>query len=78
MRNCAEPTEAKEGKSGRSSGLALLWAVWWATNALLEAEAPVRKLGKELRLEKDMQVVHTPLALGLADRWENGIISKRS
>lgn len=35
-------------------GWPLLWAVWLDTDAPLEAEAQVRKLGEELKLEKDV------------------------
>ena len=31
-----------------------LWTVWLATNAQLDAEAPVRKLEEELRIEKEV------------------------
>lgn len=43
-------------------GWPLLWAVCLDTDAQLEAEAQVRKLGKELNLEKDVQFSTTRLA----------------
>ena len=45
----------KEGKGiAATVGWPLLWAVRLATDAQLEAEAPVAKLEEELRLEKDV------------------------
>lgn len=40
---------------------------WLATDIPLEAEARIRKLKKELKLEKDIRVPTTLLALGRAD-----------
>lgn len=45
-----------------------LWAVWSATNVQLEAEAHVRKLEEELRLEKDVCLSTTQPASELADK----------
>lgn len=39
-----------------------------ATDALLQAKAEVKKLEKELRLEKDVHMSTTLLALGLVDK----------
>ena len=49
-------------------GWSLLGAGQLATDAQLEAEAPVRKLEEELRLEKDVWVSAALLDLGLADQ----------
>lgn len=48
-------------------GWLLLQAIWLAMNAQLEADAWVRKLEEELRLDKDMWLSTTRLASGLAD-----------
>lgn len=50
-------------------GWPLLWAVWLAINAQLEAEARVRKL-EELKLEKDIQLSTILLFSGLTDKVE--------
>lgn len=39
-----------------------------SSSAQLEAETQVRKLGEELKLEKDMQLSTTLLPLGLTDK----------
>lgn len=50
----------KEGKHMAATvAWPLLWAVWLATNTQLEAEARVRKLEDELKLEKDIRVFTT-------------------
>ena len=55
----------KEGKQMAAAvGWSPLWAVWMATNTQLEAKAQGRKLEEELRLEKDVQLSTTLLALG--------------
>lgn len=67
-RKCTYHTEAEKGNT---------WLPQWVstvssqldTNDQLKVEAQVRKLVK-LRLEKDMQVSTTLLALGLADKME--------
>lgn len=51
-------------------GWPLLWAVWLNVDAPLEAEAQVRKLGEELKVEKDVQLSTTLLASGLTDKVE--------
>ena len=45
-----------------------LWAVQPATDAQLEAEAWVRELEEELKLEKNVQLSTALLALWLADK----------
>lgn len=56
----------KEGKwVAAPEGPPLMWAAHLATDAQLEAEAPVRKL-EELRPQKDMQLSTIPL--GLSER----------
>lgn len=49
-------------------GWPLLWAVLLATDTHVEADAWVRKLKDELRLEKGMWVSINQLASGLADK----------
>lgn len=60
------------------------WLLQWAgfydrqlvrlgTDVQLKAETQVRKLEEGLRLEKDMQLFTTLLALGLVTRWESRI-----
>lgn len=43
---------------------------WLATDVQLEAEARIRKLKKELKLEKDIRLPTTLLASGRADGVE--------
>lgn len=54
------------GKAGTfmatSAGWYLLWVVWLVTNAQLEAEARVRKLEEETKLEKGIRMSITLLA----------------
>ena len=38
-------------------GWPLMWAAWLATNVQLEAEAQVRKLEDEQRLEKEVSTI---------------------
>lgn len=59
---------SREGKHRLHSGLPLLWTVGLATDTQLESEVQVAKFQEELRLEKDVPVSTTVLALGLADR----------
>lgn len=60
----------KRNKFAGTTGWPLLWAVWLATNAHLEAEAWVRNLGEELKLKKDMQLCTPLLTSGPADKVE--------
>lgn len=53
---------------GWRSGPGLLWAVSLATDPQVEAEASVRGLAEELRLEKDVQ----RLLLHLLGGWQTG------
>lgn len=54
----------------KNCGQAPLMGNWLATDVQLEAEARMRKLKKELKLEKDIRVSTTLLASGLADAVE--------
>lgn len=56
---------AKKGREGCHNGCPLLQATWLATDAKQEAEAQVRKLKEDLRLEKNVCLATTLLALGL-------------
>ena len=56
--------------NGCHRGLPLLWGVWLASDAQLEAEAQVRKMEEELSLEKDVQLSTTLLTSGLEDEVE--------
>lgn len=68
MGNPTEGITAEKGSTGLHSGLPLLWTVGLATDAQLEVEVQVAKFQEELRLEKDVPVSTTVLALGLADK----------
>ena len=60
----------EEKQMAAAVGWSLLWAVGLDTDAQLEAEAQVRELEEELRLETDMQLTTTLLTLGMAEKLE--------
>lgn len=51
-------------------GWPLLWADWLDTDAKLESKIQVRKLEEELRVEKDVWLPTTLLALGQSQKVE--------
>lgn len=70
LRNYELHTVTRKEPHGRNCGWAPLTGNWLATNFQLEAEARIRKLKKELKLEKDIRVPTTLLASGRADGVE--------
>ena len=52
--NLASHAVAKKENEWLLQHTGLYWGVWLVTDAQLEAEAPVRKLEEELRVEKEV------------------------
>ena len=63
---------SEKGHAWLHCGLASIWAIPLDTAGQPEANAGVRKLEEELRLEKDGWVSTTLLVLGWLTRWEAG------